>query len=139
MTDHRDSPLSSEHVTRVFEDCLAHGAESHPTITVQGIVHTAHFAVKKLARRRREIGGMLAQLPDQFQPHESGGGGGWSFLNACDDKDGNQWTGQHLVMEQLFLLGIGTEQASFCMPRELWNALPGAMPFIEVNPDLKGD
>jgi hypothetical protein len=132
MADHRDSPLNPTHVGEVFNACLAHGEASHPTITVQGILHTAHFAVDELERRKREIGGMLAQLPTEFQPHETGGGGGWSFLNACDDRDGRQWTGFHAVMEQLFLLGIATGQAKWCMPREMWKMLPGEMPYIAV-------
>jgi hypothetical protein len=134
VTNHRDSPLSSQHVEEVFEACLAHGAASHPTLTVVGIVHTVHFAEKELTERRREIAGMLAQLPTEFLPHDQGGGGGWSFLNACNDRDGNQWTGLHLVMEKLFLLGIGTGQARWCMPRDMWDALPGNMPYIEVDP-----
>jgi hypothetical protein len=52
------------------------------------------------------------------------------------DKDGNQWTGLHLVMEQLFMLGLATDQANWCMPdREIWKSLPGGMPYVVVDPD----
>ena len=132
MSDYRDSPLSAQRVSEVFEACLAHGSESHPTLTVQGIVHTAHFAEIELHDHRAEIGGMLAQLPTEFQPHIEGGGGGWSFLQACMDRDGRQWTGFHLVMEKLVLLGLGTGQVTFCMPREMWEVLPGGMPYFAV-------
>jgi hypothetical protein len=130
--DHRDSPLSVEHVCQVFAQCLAHGAESHPTVTVEGILHTANFAMNELERRKAEIGGMLAQLPLEFQPRADGGADGWSFLNACNDRDGRQWTGEHMIMEQLFLLGIATGQAKWCLPRDMWEVLPGQMPYIAV-------
>jgi hypothetical protein len=129
---HRDSPLNPRHVEEVFQACLAHGAASHPTCTVQGIMHTANFAMTELKCRHAEIAGMLAQLPTEFQPHETGGGGGWSFLNACQDKDGNLWTGAHVVMEKLVLLGIGAGQVEWCLPREMWSALPGEMPYFTV-------
>jgi hypothetical protein len=130
--DHRDSPLSADNVGRIFDDCLAHGDRDHPTITAQGIVHTAHFACARLAEHKDEIAGMLAQLPEPFQPKERGGGDGWSFLNACNDRDGNQWTGFHLVMEKLVMLGLATNQVKFCMDRELWEVLPGGMPYFRV-------
>jgi hypothetical protein len=132
MSDYRDSPLSAQRVEEVFEACLAHGEASHPTVTVQGIVHTAHFAETELDNHRAEIGGMLAQLPLPFQPHDKGGSDGWSFLNACQDRDDNQWTGLHLVMEQLVLLGLGTGQVTWCIPREMWEVLPGGMPYFAV-------
>jgi hypothetical protein len=129
---HRDSPLNAAHVHEVFEACLAHGEVSHPTCTVQGIAHTANFAMKELAARKNEIAGMLAQLPNEFMAHDDGGGGGWSFLNACNDRDGLQWTGFHLVMEQLVLLGLAIGRVQWCLPREMWSVLPGEMPYFVV-------
>jgi hypothetical protein len=72
---------------------------------------------------------MLAELPDMFK---ESGGGGWSFLNACDDRHGNQWTGLHQRMEQLFQLGIGIDKVECQLPREVWPALPGGMPYYIV-------
>jgi hypothetical protein len=132
VSEYRDSPLSTRHVTEVFDACLAHGEASHPTVTVVGIVHTAHFALNELEARKTEIAGMLAQLPNEFIDNAAGGGGGWSFLNACNDRDGNQWTGLHLVMEQLVLLGLGAGQVQWCLPREMWKILPGEMPYFAV-------
>lgn len=132
VVNHRDSPLSAENVEVIFTECLAHGDADHPTISVEGIMHTAHFAIEKLRVRKADIGGMLAQLPLPFQPPERGGGGGWSFLNACMDRDDNQWTGLHSTMEMLFMLGLATGQAAYCLPREMWSALPGQMPYLMV-------
>lgn len=72
---------------------------------------------------------MLDKLPEQF--HEATGGG-WSFLNACNDRHGNQWTGLHQRMEQLFQLGIALGRVSYCLPREFWSAMPGGVPYIVV-------
>jgi hypothetical protein len=132
ISGHRDSPLNPVHVEEVFNACLARGEVDHPTITAVGILHKANFAMKRLDERKAEIGGMLAQLPVEFLPHDVGGGNGWSFLQACMDKDGRQWTGLHLTMEQLVLLGLATGQVVFCMPREMWDILPEKMPYFMV-------
>jgi hypothetical protein len=137
MAEQRDSPLSVQRVEEVFAACLAHGAVSHPTCTVVGIVSTAHLSLNRLAEHRRDIAGMLEQLPKAFKAREAGGDGGWSFLSACMDRDGRQWTGEHRTMEKLFLLGLATEQASWCLPRDMWEVLPGAMPYIKVTPDTE--
>lgn len=74
---------------------------------------------------------MLLQLPKEFQKG-SGSGGGISFLNACNDVSGKQWTDSHQVMEQLFALGIGCNKVKCLMPREMWKVLPGGMPYYVV-------
>jgi len=138
LTGHRDSPLNPTHVDEVFEACLnnvavgADGSLGPDVVTVQGVAHTAVFNRAELAERHAEIGGMLAQLPADFMSADQGGGGGWSFLNMCDDKDGVPWTGLHLVMEKLVLLGLATDQVQWCLPREFWVILPGEMPYLTV-------
>ena len=72
---------------------------------------------------------MLENLPLDFQENS---GGGMSFLKACDDQEGNQWTGLHRRMEELFVLGTGLGKVKCLMPRELWAALPGGMPYYVV-------
>jgi hypothetical protein len=136
MSGYRDSPLNPIHVEEVFNACLAHGDVDHPTITAVGILHKANFATKRLDERKGEIAGMLAQLPTEFKSVSNGGKGGWSFLNACQDCDGHQWTGLHLTMEQLVLLGLATGQVKYCFSdREIWAALPGGMPYFMVVTD----
>lgn len=132
----RDSPLSAVNVENVFTACLAENPNAHNAVTVEGIMHTASFDRAKLADSHGRIAGMLDQLPSEFKAHDRGGGGGWSFLNACMDRDNNQWTGLHLTMEKLFLLGFATDQAQWCLPREMWDALPGSMPYVVVTPKL---
>jgi hypothetical protein len=120
-----DEPfLTSERVNAVFRDCIADTG-----ITVEGIVRSATFGAAAIDARRTEIGDMLAELPDQFR---KSGGGGWSFLNACEDRYGRQWTGMHQVMEALFLLGIAAGLATEPFGREMREAMPGGMPFYRV-------
>lgn len=72
---------------------------------------------------------MLAELPDDFKISR---GGSYSFLNACLDKHGNQWTGLHRAQEELVRLGIAIGRVECCFPRETWAALPGGMPYFMV-------
>lgn len=124
------SILSSEQVNAIFIDCLfKDGEDTSNHIKAEGIVHTVGFHPGRLESHRAEIEAMLDELPEQFK---QSGGGGWSFLNACNDKHGNQWTGLHLHMEQLFQLGIGIGKVQCQMPREMWLLLPGGVPYYVV-------
>ena len=49
------------------------------------------------------------------------------------DRDEHQWTGEHRVMEQLFVLGIGIGHVRYCFPRDMWKSLPGSMPYMIVD------
>ena len=80
---------------------------------------------------------MLAELPNQFQADK---GGGWSFLSACDDRNGHQWTDYHQRMEQLFQLGLALGLVRCPVPRDAWSMLPGSMPYyvVDVTGEWKG-
>lgn len=114
--------LTAQNVERLFAECFRETGE--PTEGVMG------KAALDTAGRESDIAAMLAQLPTEFQRT---GGGGWSFLNACMDKDGGQWTGMHPTMDKLFMLGIAAGKAQWLMPREMWPMFPGGMPYVIVN------
>ena len=114
--------LTAQNVEKLFAKCFRETGE--PTEGLFG------KAVLDIDGHESDIESMLAQLPNEFQ---RAGGGGWSFLNACMDKDGGQWTGMHQTMDKLFMLGIAAGKAKWLMPRELWSALPGGMPYVIVN------
>lgn len=99
------------------------------TIVVEGITARWGFNKTLISEHTHEIVDLLNQLPATFH---SGTGGGWTFLNACNDRDGNQWTGNHVVMDALFCLGIAAGKATWLLHRELWDALPGGMPYVAV-------
>ena len=118
--------LTSENVEAVFKDCLANTAEH----TLKGVLIEVAFNREKIAEHEQDIMQMLMQLPKEF--HRPGGCG-WSFLNMCIDKNGNQWTDFHQTQDKLVCLGRSIGAVEFMMPRDLWKALPGGMPYIVIN------
>ncbi len=123
--------INPERVHAIFFDCLfKEGEDTSKHVKVEGITANVGFHPERLNGHKAEIEAMLNELADDFK---KSGGGGMSFLNACNDKYGNQWTGLHQRMEQLFQLGIGVGKAELLMPREMWGVLPGGMPYCVVN------
>jgi hypothetical protein len=49
-------------------------------------------------------------------------------------KHGEHW-GEHPTMGMLFALGIGAGLASYPIPREMWSALPGGVPYVTIDSD----
>ncbi|MCB9823315.1 hypothetical protein H6800_03520 [Candidatus Nomurabacteria bacterium] len=122
--------LDPQRVEEIFLDCLFQdGEDTSSYVKAEGIMATVGFHPARLESHREEIEAMLAELPDAFFESR---GGGMSFLNACLDRHGNQWTGLQQTMDQLFTLGIAIDKASFLLPREMWNAFPGGMPYVVV-------
>jgi hypothetical protein len=119
--------LKSERVSEIFMDCLSQ--ENEESIKIEGIAHDVIFNPTRLEKYRKEVFEMLKELPENFMKSK---GGGWSFLNACLDKNGDQWTSFHLVMEQLFLLGLGLKLVESVMPKNMWKMFPGGMPYYVV-------
>ena len=129
MTD-ESTTLTAERVSTTFFDCLfKEGEDANRHIAAEGIVRTVGFHPDRIEEHRQDIHDMLAELPDEFK---SSGGGGYSFLNACLDRHGNQWTGMHQTQEQLLQLGIAIGEVEYCMPRSMWSVLPGGMPYFIV-------
>lgn len=126
--------LNSENVRNLIMYCLFREGESTDNaIIVNGIMKNMGFHPERIKEQEDAIMELLLELPEAFMESK---GGGWSFLNACMNKDGGQW-GEHSSMEDLFLLGMAIEKVSYLMPKELWSALPGGMPYLIVH-DTKG-
>jgi hypothetical protein len=104
-------------------------------VVSQGIMNKFCFHPERLESHRAEVSAMLAELPDQF--HKSKGGG-WTFLNGCMDRDGNQW-GEQMNVDELVVLGQALRLARYQMPREMWSMFPGGMPYFEVSLDPPGN
>ena len=122
--------LTAENVNSIFMDCLfKEGEPTENLVKAEGVISTFGFHPGRIKKHTKEIYDMLKQLHKEFQKDS---GGGMSFLNACNDKDGNQWTGLHQDMEQLVVLGIAINKVRYCLPRELWSSLPGSMPYFVV-------
>lgn len=122
--------LTDENVHAVFLDCLF--KEFDPTdnhVIGEAVMGKFGFNPEKLKKYDSDIAAMLDELPETFK---KSGGGGWSFLNMCEDKNGHQWTGFHKQVDELVALGTATGKMAFLMPRELWGALPGGMPYLVI-------
>lgn len=122
--------LTVERVNDTFMACLfQNGEDTTNHIVAPGLQMRVGFHPGRIAENRDAIHEMLGELPDDFK---TSGGGGYSFLNLCMDKHGNQWTGDHRTMEQLVTLGIAIGEVEYCLPRELWGAFPGGVPYLMV-------
>lgn len=124
--------LTSKNVEDIIKDCLAEDEENPNGIQIEGILHTYLLDTVKLEVHREDIRSMIEQLPKEFL---KSGGGGWSFLNLCMRADGVQWTGLHWVQEQFFAIAAGLSMAKIQIPRNLWSAFPGGMPYIVFDPE----
>ncbi len=92
-------------------------------VRVEGLVSDFAFHKERLEYVREEVIGWIKQLPKEFLSKDEGGGDGWSFLNMCVDRDGNQW-GEHIDMEALYVLAAGLGLAEFLLPRKMWSVTP---------------
>lgn len=129
--------LTAANVEAIIVDCLYKDSEldrdGKPKIepvVVECIINSYAFHPGRLQEHKREVASMLLQLPKEFF---LAGGGGWSFLQMCVRADGVQWTGLHRTQEMLCALAIGLGFASWLVPRNMWEALPGGMPYIQIN------
>lgn len=113
--------LTSENVEATFAACL----RNEGAVT-DGVAMRAYLDV---SGHEANIVAMLSDLPEPFHADK---GGGWTFLNACYDKAGEQWTGFHQMVDKLVMLGRALGVVKWCLPREHWNAFPGGMPYFMV-------
>lgn len=128
--------LSADAVTAVMKRVLftdaelaaAGGGVPDGAVIVDGLVRKFGFHPARVAAEKPAIDSLLAELPDNFKLN---GGGGWSFLNGCMDRDGQQW-GEQRDVEALVCLGIGAGSASWVM-KDMANVLPGGVPYFETH------
>jgi hypothetical protein len=135
-----DQPgLTADRVEEVMRDCLFRDDEPiEPRVEVAGIVERYGFHPERLEAHRSDVEDLLSELPVEFFDVAEGGGGGWSFLNACMDRNGTQWTGLHRTMGHLFALGEALGVVTCQLPRELWAVLPGGMPYYVIKLKREG-
>ena len=125
--------LTKDAVNSTFRSCLF----DRPPITgtyikAEGITLTVGFDPAKIEASRDKIHNFLSQLPSSFNEST---GGGYSFLQACETNNGEQWTDLHRDMEELFLLGMAAGYVKCLLPRNMWLSLPGCVPYYVVLTD----
>lgn len=122
--------LTIENVEYILQQSLfPEGTEdTGSAIIINGIVVRFGFDPTRVKGQEKNIVSLLEQLPDAFHADK---GGGMSFLKACMDKNGRQW-GEQKTMEALFCLGMAIGHVKECLPRSMWNMLPGGVPYYVV-------
>jgi len=127
--------LTSKNVENILMYCLYNEEElAHSkrppegSVLVPGVIHAFALHPSRLEEKSKDIETLLRQLPEEFYATK---GGGMSFLRACMRFDGEQW-GEHHDMEALMVLGMATKKVTCLMPKEMWPALPGGMPYYRV-------
>lgn len=135
--------INPELINSIFMDCLFREEEvtgltsdgvPKNAVKVKGITSTFCFHDERLESHRAEIKDAASHLPKTFYPVSEGGGGGWSFLNLCNDENDEQWTGLHQRMEQLSCLAVGLNMAQFMTLTPMY-LMPGGMPYIIFFPN----
>ena len=116
----------SELTRNAFMDCLfKEGEDTTNHVKVEGITSMFGLHPQRLEEKPELVTALLAELPEEFKE-------GYTLLNFCTTKDGEQWTGEHRVCEQLIVMAIGLNLMEYCMPREMWAVLPGGVPYIMI-------
>jgi len=127
--------LTPQNVEQIFKTCLFQKGESTENyVEAEGIRSIMGFHPQRLEENKENILALIEQFPDSFREE---GGGGMSFLNMCEDKNGNLWTGMHSIMEQLVALGIAIGKMKYLMPRPMWKTMPGGMPYIVIKTNIE--
>lgn len=130
ITDKNKMILTADNVGFIFRDCLFRdGEDTTNAVKTEGITCKFWFHPERLKSHKAEIIEMCDELPDSFKISS---GGGCSFLNLYINRFQEQWTGDHRQMEQLMVLGLASEKIQLLTKRELWEILPGGMPYITV-------
>ena len=120
--------LTPQAVDQILDYCLAlPGEPREGQLHIEGVAADYLFNADRIAERRAGIAALLAELPIAFTEL-----GGDSFLNACDDRAGRQWTGLHRDVEHLACLGAAAGEVVWLAPRDMWECLPGGMPYFAV-------
>lgn len=126
--------INPNRVNEIFLDCMfnddeiVNGTPIVEPIAVDGVTIKIGLHPGRVEAHKAEISQILIQLPEEFKE-------GWSFLNLCMDKDGNHWA-EHRTCEELVMLGLSTGLMEYILPREMWSALPGGMPYVRTNTAL---
>lgn len=121
--------LTAENVLAVFTKCLFKETESPvdtPPVVAHACLLNIGFHPVRIKEARADIASMISQVQEPFFADS---GGGWSFLNLCMTADNTLW-GQHIDCDRLLALGLATDLASYPLARDMWEVLPGSMPYI---------
>lgn len=122
--------LTAENVQAVLKDCLYSERDLPPNaVKVTGALTTFAFNPTRLEAHREDVKSMLSELSDVFMVGE---GGGMSLMQMPFTKNGTQY-GEQRDADFLYALGNALGYCSYCLPRQFWPALPGGMPYVQID------
>jgi len=115
VKNNKSLTLSADTIQLLCRYCLFNKQEiSNPdgvvAIKATGLVKKLAFNADRAKEIVNIVYALLWQLPESY--FEIGfeqlknAGGGYVFLNACNSYEDVLWTGQHSIMEDLFMLGM---------------------------------
>jgi len=116
------------HVDAMVKHSLfSQGEEERDRVIVDGFVQTFAFHRDRLEANRSAIKILIRDVVDDT--FLLGGGGGNTAIYLTVDRTGQNWADQ-ATAEAFFCLAAGLGLATYSVPRELWVAMPGGMPYI---------
>ena len=116
----------------LFQDSeLVDGKPPVEPVRAPCIMRTFGLHPERLEGHRAKVAGFLRRMQDPFFSDK---GAGWSFLQMCETRDGELWA-EHRTCDELLALGIGLGMVRFLVPRDVWAALPGGVPYLVIDAD----
>ena len=112
-------------------DEIVDGKPPEGFVEGDGIVIKYAFHPERLAEKKSVIKEILSDMQDNFFMDK---GGGWTFLNMPQDRNGHLW-GEQPTAGDLCALGIASGMVKFLLPRDMWSSLPGGVPYVGINLD----
>ena len=127
--------LDAKEIHEVFMDCFyedeeidqaeLEGGEMTPLLKLEGCMVNVGFDPARVQKNQEKIEAFLNEVPNIFYT-------GANFTMLYMDKDGNHW-GEHKNCDELLILGLAIDRFHYLLPREVWKALPGGMPYIKLD------
>lgn len=119
--------LSTENVQAIYNDCLFRKDQGIEFAFLrEGYYLTVLFDHEKIKEHNHDISRLCEQLPRKFMKSSREGD---IFLNLWKNNEGQQWAKDHVVMDQLMIMGLATEKIELIVPTYLTEG----MPYIVVN------
>lgn len=119
--------IDENRVNEIFMECLT----GENVVEIEGVINDFGLDKNVLESHKEEITEMLNELPDEFK--RSNPSGGWSFREACRDRNGILWTDSDPIIEQLVVMGIGLGLVRYGFPRIMWYLLPDGLPYLTID------
>ena len=121
--------LNEESVVSIYSRCVLGNNDFDSQgltcnfIIGEGVSFRSTFSAERLNDQREVIAGFIDQLYDiEHAP---------SFMKLSRNSKGESWTENDLVVELLVQMGTATGMLTFLYPPEIWEFLPGKVPYVE--------